>query len=1071
MKKIARLLLVAVALLLVAGAGAGCTAKAKKAYHHSRADKYYAAGDLAKAEVEYLNVLRFDQADPPANSRLGQIYYDQGRLQRALYFLGKGSQLSPDNLDVRLKLGYIYSSVGEYTQAVAQANFVLAKNPRDNDAAILLVEGSPRPQEAEAVRARLQTLARTADGAGIEVALGNLALRQRDLAAANAAFKKAQALDPKLPAVNAGLAAAAWAQGDLKQAGACFSAAADASPIRSPRRMQSARFKVETGDLAGARTALDKLLKAAPDYLPAMMMLAEISAGEKKFAEAADWLDKVLKLDPDNFDGLFFQGQLEMARSQPEKAVAEMDRMARVYPRVAQVHYQLAVACLAIGDPVKAGDSLRRALELNPNYAEAILLLARIQIQSNNPGPATAALERLRQRDPAAVQPQLLLADAYRQQDRLAAALEIYRALETANPTNSQVWLLHGATLLQAKDNAGARQAFDRVLELAPGQTTAIEQLVDLDLTERKFDDATRFINRQIQLSPQQAALRITAGKIFLVQKRNDEAEAALTDALKVDPGSLGAELLLAQIYLNEGKRDQALAKARSITSRDTQNTSALMLAAQVYELEKDYPNAAATYEKLLKANPKFSDALNNLAYLYSEYLNQLDRAYELAQRARELQPFDPSTADTLGWICYKKGLYPAALGFLKESVAKAAANPEIQYHFGLASYMTDNEDAARAALEAAQKSGANFPGQADCVRYLAILAISPTAADAPAQAALEQAVSEKPNDPVALIRLAHIYQRAGNTAKAEAAYEAILRPLPQNLDALLNLARLYATHDLKKAYDTAKLASQAAPYDAEVAHTLGRLAFLNADFHLAASTLQQAADKQPNDAVLLFDYAQAAYSLGRVADAQTALQGALAASLPAETSAQARRMLEMMALAAAPAQAAASPRLAEILKTEPADVPALMALAAASEYGAQTAAAEQAAEKALAHYPDFTPAQQQLARLYAADPAKLDRAGELASKAHDALPDDAETSKILGEILVRRGDYIHAANLLKQSALKIQNDPELFFYLGKAQFQLKNRGESKSNLQQALTLKLSGPLAVQAQQMLNDLK
>ena len=48
--------------------------------------------------------------------------------------------------------------------------------------------------------------------------------------------------------------------------------------------------------------------------------------------------------------------------------------------------------------------------------------------------------------------------------------------------------------------------------------------------------------------------------------------------------------------------------------------------------------------------------ALNNLAVLYSDDLGQLDKAYDLAKKAREVAPNDPHIADTLGWILYKEG-------------------------------------------------------------------------------------------------------------------------------------------------------------------------------------------------------------------------------------------------------------------------------------------------------------------------------------------------------------------------------------------------------------------------------
>jgi tetratricopeptide (TPR) repeat protein len=151
--------------------------------------------------------------------------------------------------------------------------------------------------------------------------------------------------------------------------------------------------------------------------------------------------------------------------------------------------------------------------------------------------------------------------------------------------------------------------------------------------------------------------------------------------------------------------------------------------------------------------------------------------------------------------------------------------------------------------------------------------------------------------------------------------------------------------------------------------------------------------------------------------------------------------------------------------------VPALRAGAAASESTSDRAAAEQACEKVLARYPAFIPAQRQLARLYAAEPAKLERASALAAQVHEALPEDPDAAKSLGIILVQRGDYSHALILLKQSAFKLNADPEVLYYLGAAQFNLKNRTESKASLQQALALKLSGPLADSARKMLTELK
>jgi tetratricopeptide (TPR) repeat protein len=1066
-----RILLALLLVSLVACAGTGCTAKAKKAYHLSRAGRFYAAGDLSSAEIEYLNVLRWDQANADAFSHLGRIYFDEGRLQRAMFFLSKAIQLAPTDPDLRLKLGFIESSVGQSSNALAAANFVLDKRPQDEDAPLLLAEAAVRPKDAAAARQRLQTLARNGDRAALEVALGELALRDRDAATAAADFKKAQALAPNSAAVNSSCGALAWAQGNVKQADALFKAAADASPARSPRRMQYVRFKLQTGDIAGADALLADIIKGAPNYVPAFLLRAQVAASQKKFDTAQSLLDQVQKLDSDNFDGLMFQGQVDLGRGNALQAVTDMEHMAHVYAGVAPVQFQLGSAYLAANDSAKATASFERCLEIDPNFVDATLMLAQLQIQNGNADPVIAALEPLRQKQPGLVQAQLLLADAYRLRSRVSDALAIYASLETAYPTNEQVALLHGATLMQSKDNAGARRVFERLLRVSPGDLPATEELVDLDIAETNFTDATELINRQSQRQPQAAIVRLLEARVLLAQRKHDQAEAVLLQILHTDSTNEPAHLFLAQLYATTSRPEKAQSELKAVLTQNPGNISAQMLSATIYDATKDHRAAAEAYEKVLKIDPKYSPALNNLAYIYSEYLNNLDRANDLAQRARDLLPFDPSAADTLGWIRYQRGAYDSALGLLKESAAKLT-EPEVQYHLGMASYMMADETTARSALTRAWQAGTDFPGRADCGLCLSNLDVNPATANAATVAMLEKRVAAKTDDPIAWGRLAGIYQRQGKTDRAILAYEAVLQAAPKNLNAMLNLVGLYATKDTKKAYDMAKAASKLAPYDPEASRLLGELALASGDYNLATSMFQQALQNQPNNAGLLFDYARAAYSIGRVSDAQAALNDALTHNLPADPAAQAHQMLDLISLAANPAQAAAATaRIAAILNAGPDDVPALMARVAASEYTADATTAEQCCEKALAHYPDFIPAKKELARLYAGDPGKADRAYALALKVHDALPDDPDAARIFGIILVQHGDYSRAVTLLAPSTTKSSSDAETFYYLGSAQFHLKSHAESKANLQKALALNLSAPLAVSAKQMLGELK
>ena len=69
-------------------------------------------------------------------------------------------------------------------------------------------------------------------------------------------------------------------------------------------------------------------------------------------------------------------------------------------------------------------------------------------------------------------------------------------------------------------------------------------------------------------------------------------------------------------------------------------------------------------------------------------------------------------SADTLGWILYKRGDYQQALSILQESAGKFPDNPEIQFHLGMTAYMMGQTDMAKVALRKAASASQGFPGQ-----------------------------------------------------------------------------------------------------------------------------------------------------------------------------------------------------------------------------------------------------------------------------------------------------------------------------------------------------------------------
>jgi len=1124
MVKLRRRLFTVVAVGLLAVFGAGC-GKVLSAHHMRRADKYFAAGQYSKAEVEYLVVLRRSRADAHAFSRLGTIYFEEGRTGRAFAYLTKACELTPNDVELHFKLGCIYLTAGKQKEAAEQAKFVLDKMPTHAEAPSLLAESVSSTNELTEVREYLGTLSgKYGDSAALQLAVGTLEMRAGNGEGAEAAFKRAQSLDPKSSAAWFAIGAVCLTRNDLTNADLALKTASELSPPRSVRRVAYANFKIRTGQVEAGKQILSDITKAAPDYAPAWLRQAEVAFGEADYTNCLAFLNRALAQDPSDYDALLLKGRMRLAQGEASKAVVEFQRMSTIYSRSPQVQYYLARAYLLGNDSVKAQKSLSQALALDPHYAEAILLQAQLDTARGNIAPVIASLTELLKRQPRLPQAHLELAAAYQAKGDLEAALAAYRRLGDLFPKSAETPYRMGLIYLQQKQKTGARDAFTRTVELAPDYLPAVERLVDLDLADGQYETAFARVQAQIEKHPKAAEPHLLEAKVYLAranekirqeikrqnlkrfpdapsmlaklpeaQKDMDQAEAVLLKCVEQNPGSQEAYLLLARLYVDMKKSDKAIAELEQALAKDPKNVNALLLVAMTQSEAKNYSAAREAFEKLLAIKPDSYIALNNLAYIYSEQFGLFDKAYELASHARELLSYKANaetgeaqagarntteflraySTGTLGWVLFRKHQYPWALSLLQESSEKLGALPEEQFHLGMAYYMLGQEDRAQTAFKLALSSDKDFTSKEEVTRRLALLALDPQTAGPSVLTDLEKQLKDQPGDPVVLRRLVAIYQRDGKPDKIQAAYEAALKENAQNAPVLARLAQFYAApgtlHDSQRALDLAKQAYKVAPEAPDAAGTLGRLVFLGGqDYKWALSLLQEAAARQGQSPELLYHLAWAYYSVGRVSEAQTTMRKALDGGSLSSCEEEAKMFLELVGAAADPAQTpGAEPKAQQILKAHSDDVPALMVMALAAEKNGQLQPARQAYERALGVYPDFTPAKKRLACLYAdgEDP----KAYDMAVAAREAFPDDVEVARALGIAFYRRGDYTSASRLLTETVRNGGEDARTQYYLGMSNFQLKNK-QGKQNLQRALSLNLEPKLAEDAKRVLSQL-
>jgi tetratricopeptide (TPR) repeat protein len=1058
--------------LLVTILLAGCSREARKARLLQSAERDFKSGEYDKAKIEYMSLLRLDPRNALAVQQLGVIWLEAGAPLRAGPFLLRTRELAADNIDNRTKLARAFLSVGQIGEARKEATSILEQSPANGEALTLLVEASRSPEDIASAEQQLQKFPEP-DSALAQLALAYLSLRKGDLASAERALQRALALDPKSSPAHSAMAILWLFKKDPTRAGEEFKTAAELAPIRSNARVKFAEFKAQTGGAEEAKGMLKEITRQAPDYLPAWILLGQIAFAEKQYDESLKLVENVFGRDPDNFDAGLVQVGNWLAKSETKKALEKLERLDKTYPNSPLIKFQMARANLQNKNPAQATNMLEQAIAANPDYVEAIVLLAELNLRSGNAQPVVPAMLGLLKKRSDLVQAQVLLADAYRFLGRLDDAAAVFREQIKASPQNAQPYVLLGVVLRQAKKTDEARKAFEKALELTPDSLLATTQLIELDISTRNFDNALQRIQRQLQKKPESAEVHLLEGRIYSAKGDWEQAEAALRKSIELDPKLPGAYELLVGLYVTTNRIPQAINQAQAFLSKDPNNAGALMTLALIYERHNDASKAAETYEKLLSKSPDFAPALNNLAFLYAERLNQLDKASELAHKARKLQSANPAIADTLGWILYKQGDYQQALPLLQESAEKLSEKAEIQYHLGMASYMMGQTDAARTAFQKATNSTEDFSGKEDSRRRLALMGNDTGALKDLSINELETILKDQPNDVVALVRLGDAYENQRAFDKAGTAYERALKLNPNLLPATMKLAQLNAgaLQNKSRALELAKKARELAPADPRAAAVLGTIAYQAGNFAWAYSLLQESVRRLPNDPKVLHDLAWAAYSLGKVGEAQQMMERVLKASADSRESEDAKSFLAMTALdQKGKDPATAQPDVQKVLQADPTYVPALMARGAIQLGRGEASAASSTYIDILHRFPDFAPAQKRLASLYARDSANRAKAYDFAMKARNTLPDDTELAQVLAEISYERKEYGRALQLLQESARKTPLNAEGLYYLGMSYLHTKQQSEGRQALTKALSAGLPEPLAAEAKRTLAEM-
>ena len=777
------LALIAVAGLLFAGA---CSNPEKAKLEHVQSGETYLKEEkFQEASIEFRNAIQLDDRLAAAHWGLAQAYEGLGSFQQVYAELRRTIELDPNQFDARARLGNYYllayqaSKKNELlTEADKLAEEILARDGKYIEghvlkAGILFARGEKDKALAKINEAialdpnRLEThlgLARfyqnVGDAAKAEEAYkraisindrsalayneyGKFLVQQNRPAEAEATLKRAVEVDPQSRAARLTLASFYFVSKQLDKAEGAYQSLAELDRGKPEGRAVLADYYQTVGRYDDAVKIYQEVAAAAPEYMRARYRLTELMLQRGDVTGAAAQVEEVLSKNNADMQALLLRSRIRMQQDDAKNAIEDLKQVLKQESTSQLGLYYMTEAQMRVGQADQArifGGELEKN---HPDFLPGRLIQAQIGLlagdKANLENAKRIADELIARLDKTApdrqTSPQLsaeMRAKALTtrgavqvQLKNVAAARADFTAARDIEPNSPASYVnLAGVALAEGKGEEAVQQ-YERALQIDNANFDALRGLIDVYVGLKQFDQAHSRIDQAIGARPNSAGLHYLKSHIYGFQRNAEAAEASLKRTLEIDPTYSLATRTLGTLYLNTNQPERAIEEYRKlIEKRPNEDAASYWMIGMIQDGRQEYDKAVEAYKQALAIDPNFDFAANNLAWNYAEHgKGNLDEAIRLAQGVVQRNPDTPGYADTLGWVYYKKGLYPAAIAQLQKAVDKTVAkggdSAAYRYHLGLAQAATGRKAEAQKQLERALSMPKNglSPQQAEEAR------------------------------------------------------------------------------------------------------------------------------------------------------------------------------------------------------------------------------------------------------------------------------------------------------------------------------------------------------------------
>jgi len=466
----------------------------------------------------------------------------------------------------------------------------------------------------------------------------------------------------------------------------------------------------------GAESLAKRLIKLQPENENNWIALADIYKATESYDELLKVFDTLIELKPDSpafyYDKAFtlslaekFEAALDlynqiekkfgvddrlfaarkdiyMRQDNTKKAIAEAKAYLAFKPEESNPYLMMANLYLDIGEPKDALKILDKAESKFPNEAYIPLTKADAYHSLDMNDEVFVELKKsfVNESLPIAVKIRTIynILQEYDEATSSRIAVELSKTLVKSHPQQADAQAVYGDIMLQSGKYAEAHAAFIKALGLNKTLDFIWEQLLQLEVSMNKLEDAQKHGLEAVDLFPNNAMILLYTGYAHLLDQKYAVARSFLEEALnRANPDNSN---LMVQIYSSLGDTYHAL---------------------------KMDATSNVAYEEALKLDSNNTYVLNNFAYYLALRKEGLSKAASMSKKANEINPDNASFQDTYAWVLFQQENYKEALVWIDKAINLAdEPSSTLMEHKGDILYKLGNQ---KEALDFWKKAG-QFP-------------------------------------------------------------------------------------------------------------------------------------------------------------------------------------------------------------------------------------------------------------------------------------------------------------------------------------------------------------------------